>query len=354
MVKCAICGKREYLMYRCNYCLQYFCSKHRLPENHLCPGLPKRGWKQVRNRRTIKKRSHRKPRIKNKPQRNNRREKPKKARVWIVVSLIIIGLTATFYMSNPEGFITTLYELTNNQSSIYSNITDSIKDQFNNITFPESIFIPENVYGNYSFGLVKGPEGVTVNSYRDYVVLINNNKAVNPTYDQLVNFLKKDKTDEYIYTYTISSESLHYGPAESNVNLTFVKDIVDGVEDLIIPRTCGDFAQRLHNVAELTGIRCGYVSIDLIGYTDPYDYGISSNVGHALNVFNTTDKGLIYIDDTGGRINGPSNHDSIVNELEIGKPYVPIKLFRESGWKSNAGSMGDVKSIFITWDGDWD
>lgn len=42
---CAICGKEVLLPYTCSYCNLTFCGKHRLPENHQCTGLPKRGWR---------------------------------------------------------------------------------------------------------------------------------------------------------------------------------------------------------------------------------------------------------------------------------------------------------------------
>ena len=38
MVKCDVCGKDEYMPFRCKYCGGYFCSEHRLPEMHDCPG----------------------------------------------------------------------------------------------------------------------------------------------------------------------------------------------------------------------------------------------------------------------------------------------------------------------------
>jgi len=38
---CSICGKKEMLPYKCKYCGWTFCSEHRLPENHNCPGLEK-------------------------------------------------------------------------------------------------------------------------------------------------------------------------------------------------------------------------------------------------------------------------------------------------------------------------
>lgn len=36
-MKCQQCGSETYLPFRCTYCGQYFCSEHRLPENHDCP-----------------------------------------------------------------------------------------------------------------------------------------------------------------------------------------------------------------------------------------------------------------------------------------------------------------------------
>jgi uncharacterized protein len=37
--KCDICGTYELLPFKCRYCGGTFCSVHRLPENHSCPGL---------------------------------------------------------------------------------------------------------------------------------------------------------------------------------------------------------------------------------------------------------------------------------------------------------------------------
>lgn len=38
MVECEHCGKDTYMPFRCNYCERYYCSEHRLPENHNCQG----------------------------------------------------------------------------------------------------------------------------------------------------------------------------------------------------------------------------------------------------------------------------------------------------------------------------
>ena len=55
---CQICGKSEALPYRCKYCGGYFCSDHRLPENHSCPELwmakpPIERWSRVKKEKKI-------------------------------------------------------------------------------------------------------------------------------------------------------------------------------------------------------------------------------------------------------------------------------------------------------------
>lgn len=41
--QCEVCGRTEFLPFKCNYCGKSFCSEHHLPEAHGCPSLPKRG-----------------------------------------------------------------------------------------------------------------------------------------------------------------------------------------------------------------------------------------------------------------------------------------------------------------------
>lgn len=38
-MKCEKCGKEVFLPFKCPYCGGYFCSEHRLPENHDCPRM---------------------------------------------------------------------------------------------------------------------------------------------------------------------------------------------------------------------------------------------------------------------------------------------------------------------------
>jgi len=89
------------------------------------------------------------------------------------------------------------------------------------------------------------------------VVLENNPRAADPSWDQLKAFLIEDKTDE--------------------------RDYVLG--DFV----CGSFAQDVHNNAEKSGIRAAWVAIDLA----------NKPIGHAINAFNTTDRGMVFTDSTG-------------------------------------------------------
>lgn len=35
-LQCETCGKKDALVFHCNYCGGYFCAEHHLPENHNC------------------------------------------------------------------------------------------------------------------------------------------------------------------------------------------------------------------------------------------------------------------------------------------------------------------------------
>ncbi len=97
----------------------------------------------------------------------------------------------------------------------------------------------------------------------------------NPTWAELRRFVETDKTD-----------TLEYIPNEFD---------------------CEGFTITLRDHAWRRGFRSGYVAI-----------GLGENVtGHALNAFQTTDKGLVYIDN--------SEHDTI-GYIQIGRVYGTIAL----------------------------
>ena len=128
---------------------------------------------------------------------------------------------------------------------------------------------------------------VVVRGNGEPVELLNNADAVNPTYAELLAFLERDQTDEYTYM---------LGPPKN----AFI---------------CTDFAETVHNNAEDAGIRAGFVAIYIEGMGE----------GHALNAFQTTDRGLVFIDCTGqGLWSDPAvrtrwNRRAFV---EAGQPYM--------------------------------
>ena len=106
----------------------------------------------------------------------------------------------------------------------------------------------------------------------EYIYLINNDSAANVSFEVLKDFVISDQTDR----------------------------------DLYIPgmRMCGYFAETLHNNAERAGIRAALVIVEFEDESAP----------HALNAFETTDRGLVYIDCTGSR-RSPSDFEEWLYKL---------------------------------------
>ena len=142
------------------------------------------------------------------------------------------------------------------------------------------------------------------------VVLVNNPDAKNPTWKELKSFLAVDHTDNLSY--------------------------VDG------SFTCGDFAEVLHNNAEKAGIRAAWVAIDFS----------SGGVGHANNAFNTTDEGLVYIDDTGIQDTAQIKNSGCFRDRRgtvlIGREYTAESIF-SCVWYDEWESMGIVTNVSIQW-----
>jgi hypothetical protein len=143
----------------------------------------------------------------------------------------------------------------------------------------------------------------------DTIELVDNPNATDPTWLQLKAFITADKTDKKPY-----------------------------IEDIYM---CGAFAEDVHNNAEAAGIKAAWISID-------FRYG---SAGHALDAFNTTDRGLVYVDCTSsynvlsprvcqrdpstGRCvstnEEPSSYDKIAY-LSIGREYGSVSLSFAKGF----------------------
>ncbi|QBX63968.1 hypothetical protein DhcFL2_04155 [Dehalococcoides mccartyi] len=195
------------------------------------------------------------------------------------------------FASNPE-FHQTINSLVKtaelNLSEISNNIGDTFNETIDNLLNTNYVMIG-NAY-------VVGGDG-------NPIILDNNPAAKDPTWDELISFLLKDNTDKQTY-----------------------------IPNLFV---CADFAEMLHNNAEQAGIKAAYVCIEL---------GYPSVAGHALNAFQTKDRGLVYIDCTAPIGPGPLNGDTIVI-LEVGRNYIPSSIFPEDYWEIDWENMGIVKVI---------
>jgi len=120
--------------------------------------------------------------------------------------------------------------------------------------------------------------------------LANNRSATDPTWQQLLEFIESDDTGQQ----------------------TSVDDA----------HMCGSCAETLHNNAEEQGIRAAWVAIHFADGT----------FAHALNAFNTVDRGIVFVDCTGGRLDEATacpEDSRIYNRIAyvmIGEEYGTIHL----------------------------
>jgi hypothetical protein len=84
---------------------------------------------------------------------------------------------------------------------------------------------------------------------------------------------------------------------------------------------CSDFAEAVHNNAEAAGIKAAWVSLTFEGTKE----------GHALDAFETTDKGLIYIyctNSSGAENQGAPHSIDAIAYVETGKKYGVLPVAR--------------------------
>ena len=147
-----------------------------------------------------------------------------------------------------------------------------------------------------------------------------------------------------LVTPTITPTQDLKNPSWEELKAFLLEDDTDKMEYVYPTTVCADFARKLQNNAKEAGWRCAFVDVQLDGYPDWYELGIPSYTGHACNAFETTDRGLIYIDCTNSIGTGPRHGDCIV-DVRAGRNYLPRFIF-PTDWESK--SMGKIVAINTT------
>jgi len=137
--------------------------------------------------------------------------------------------------------------------------------------------------------------GCTTTKEFNGLTLINNSQAKDVNSAQLQQFLAQDKTDEHSivpYTHKLDPDNLlPCGVSQDSEYIVFFdkdgeKVAIESLHEYVTSGyMCANFGVDLHNNAEKAGIRCAVVTIANDEWT-----------AHCVNGFNTTDKGMAYID----------------------------------------------------------
>lgn len=167
---------------------------------------------------------------------------------------------------------------------------------------------PETVYPPY-IKVFNNEQPENFYSYGKPVALTNDDNAVDPTWQELKDFLLSDKTDQQPY--------IEYS------------------------YECASYAEEVHNHAEARGIRAAFVAI----------FFSNDLEGHALNAFQTTDKGLVFIDCSS------LGYDTIIyiaEGRECGAIEIEKAMFLDYNYYLNYDDksfkpLGIVDKVYIYW-----
>lgn len=141
------------------------------------------------------------------------------------------------------------------------------------------------------------------NATMDRMYIHNCPDARNGTYQEVMDFILSDDTDQWTY--------------DDN---SYV---------------CIDFAVAVHDNAERQNVSAGVVTCEI------------GSTLHALNVFNTTDRGFIYVDCTGARAGDPAhNYDKIarLDDVYHVTPLVDISPYLYVNDKNDT-----VTNVHVYW-----
>ena len=115
----------------------------------------------------------------------------------------------------------------------------------------------------------------------------------NPTYQEVIDFLKEDKTDENLF--------------------------IEGTYGVYV---CSHLARDVNNNAQEQGLRCALIELR---YPDS---------GHSIVAFNTIDRGIIYFE--------PQLDDKV--EVALGESYSEINNYQKSSPYDDT-----IEDILVIW-----
>ena len=105
---------------------------------------------------------------------------------------------------------------------------------------------------------------------------------------------------------------------------------------------CTEYALAVHDAAEANGLRCALVSV-----------AFEEGIGHALNAFQTTDFGLVFIDCTGAPGGDKEDAYDTLGYLRTGEPYGRLHLDLAVRSPADYRHYADSRAIFrnlTAWD----
>jgi hypothetical protein len=277
MLKCEHCGEEVALPYKCSFCGGYFCVEHRLPENHDCSSL---------SPGTLLENQHLKPIAEKKMASHGelhfiretaemQAEKPKpKGKLKYVIPIFCVLLILATYASYTFGY--------NNGSNASRNVNYNLG--YNNGYFNG------NSTG-YELGYNSGFREGNVSGFNTgYQVGVTSRgfNIVDPAYQQMLSFMATD--------------TVHNNPYKND---TYV---------------CWNFCNDYINEAFRAGWRCGFVYISFPVYA------------HAVVCFNTTDKGIVFVE---------PQFNEIVN-VEVGLSYSRSNGFAPATYNDTSMQFGII------------
>jgi len=141
--------------------------------------------------------------------------------------------------------------------------------------------------------------------------LINNPSAKNPSWKDLMAFIRSDTTDSKSY-----------------------------IDTFYWSYVCADYARDVHNNAEAAGIKAAWVGIDFEG----------GGPGHALNAFDTADKGLVFVDCTQWDTIAYVKTGKELGHLDLFWALSPeYSYYEQNAYLSATQPMGVVNDMQIHW-----